>query len=550
MRTISVRFSYLAAVLGIAGLFQIYNAPTSAAAPNPESCFTTTGVATRTITDYNPAGVGCGAVVEIPSTIGGGTVVAIGNTAFFFNQLTSVIMPNTVTSIGTSAFSTNQLTSVTLSNSLTSIGNNAFYGNQLTSVTIPNSVTSIGNAAFQSNQLASVTISSSLTTIGDYVFSGNDLTSLTIPSSVTTIGINAFRDNQLTSVTIPNTVTSLGAASFSLNQLTSISIPNSITSIANGVFAGNQLVSITIPSTVTSIGNGAFSSNQLASVTIPNTVTSLGTGAFAGNQLTSVTLSNSLTSIGDDTFRENKLTSVIIPDSVTSVSVWAFILQSPHGRYFYDFIGPGDPVESQAAVDGIWYVNLYTQSPSNPNGLQDILTYDTAELDGLGPDYDELFIAGGYIVNATSAELQFIDAATNELLDPVILTGQTPTGSVYYHDYVVQDGPTIPTPADPWSPTAGELLAIRTALAEYYRAGDTLSYTAPPVNGITPTPASYSFVLGANSEDNERQFVYAAATSSPSSQATGLANTGISLWLIVAAAGAVIIGSMGFIARR
>jgi len=157
---------------------------------------------TGTITGYT----GSGGSVNIPSTINGKKVTAIGTNAFEYKQLTSVTIPNTVTSIGYCAFYNNQLTSITFAtpSKVTSIGKFAFRDNQLTSVTIPNSVTSIGTGAFYENQLTSVTFAtpSKVTSIGGAAFSYNQLTSVTIPNSVTSIGYWAFNSNQLTSVTI------------------------------------------------------------------------------------------------------------------------------------------------------------------------------------------------------------------------------------------------------------------------------------------------------------------------------------------------------------
>ena len=63
------------------------------------------------ITGYSIEG---GLDVVIPSNINGKQVVAIGNSAFWENKLTSVIIPNTVTSIGRRAFSNNKLTNSTI----------------------------------------------------------------------------------------------------------------------------------------------------------------------------------------------------------------------------------------------------------------------------------------------------------------------------------------------------------------------------------------------------------------------------------------------------
>ena len=314
--------------------------------------------------------------VVIPATLGGSSVVGIGDYAFYSNLLASVTIPNSVTSIGYRALSVNRLASVTIPNSVTSIGEQAFYFNQLTSVTIPNSVTSIGNSAFGSNSLTSVTFDGNAPAAGSDVFYGNyglaavtrpwgatgwsstwggkavvvasgftyeitdgaatatgyfgtAPTALLIPATlggypVTTIAENAFARMSLTSVTIPESVTTIGAWAFAGNQLINITFPNSITTIGDLAFKNNRLTSINIPNALTSIGVGVFIGNELTSINIPNSVTSIGAGAFMRNRLASLVLADTVTSIGPDAFRENLLTSVMIPHSVTSIGGYAF----------------------------------------------------------------------------------------------------------------------------------------------------------------------------------------------------------------------------------
>ena len=191
------------------------------------------------ITDYNEEG---GKDVVIPSMIEGSNVISIGTRAFYYNQLTSVIIPSSVTTIGWGAFRKNQLTSVIISEGVKAISSIAFIENKITSVIIPNSVIKIEGGAFNNNQLPDKDAfiykrnsdgSIDNTTIVSY---GGKNKSPIIPNTVTTIGINAFYSNKLTSVIIPSSVTSIEQNAFYSNKLTSVTIPSSVTSIGHNAF--------------------------------------------------------------------------------------------------------------------------------------------------------------------------------------------------------------------------------------------------------------------------------------------------------------------------
>ncbi len=222
--------------------------------------------------------------VNIPASIGGLPVTAIGSYAFSGDHLTSVTIPNSVTTIEDDAFDNcSSLTDITIGNGVKRIG--GFYGcTGLTSITIPNGVTSI--AGFVGcTSLTSVTIPNSITTIGFQAFSScTGLTNVTIPNGVTSVGSAAFtRCTGLTSVTIPNSVTNIGGFG-SCTGLTSVTIPNGVTTIEIEAFSScTGLTNVTIPNGVTSIGYFAFKDcTGLTSLTIPNSVTTIWDGAFYG----------------------------------------------------------------------------------------------------------------------------------------------------------------------------------------------------------------------------------------------------------------------------
>ncbi|MBW7453883.1 leucine-rich repeat domain-containing protein, partial [Paenibacillus sepulcri] len=201
----------LALVMFWASLSQVHYAN---AAEESDYSYTIDGDG-ATITDFPR-----GAVVDIiiPDTLGGVPVTAIGDTAFYIIDLTSVVFPDSLKSIGNDAFGFNFLTSIDIPDGVTSIGERAFKDNLLTSVDIPDSVTSVGQEVFSNNLITRVNIPDSLTSISDFAFRGNQLTSVVIPDGVTSIGGYAFRYNLLTSVTLLNESTVIDNLAFNNNQ--------------------------------------------------------------------------------------------------------------------------------------------------------------------------------------------------------------------------------------------------------------------------------------------------------------------------------------------
>ena len=327
----------------------------------------------------------------IPSSVSyNGTtysVTAIGSTAFYRCNLTSVTIPNSVTSIGYYAFYQSNLESIEIPNSVTYIRDYAFYDcNGLDSINIPNSVTSIGEYAFYDcGDLTSATIGKHVNSIGVRAFANcyslrtlnynaincsyyfnygdnldnyyNDYSILFRSSHISTINIGdsvqripelfALGLESLKILTIGNNVTSIGEYAFSgCSSLVPVIIPNSVTSIGECAFSGVEQIfyngtatSRLCPFNVNSyVVDGNFlyfdsTKTNLAlyigtdtNVTIPNSVSSIGKYAFAYcTALTSINIPNSVTSIGSFAFEGcTGLTSVTIPNSVTSIGSSAF----------------------------------------------------------------------------------------------------------------------------------------------------------------------------------------------------------------------------------
>ncbi|WP_169727725.1 leucine-rich repeat protein [Acetobacterium malicum] len=167
---------------------------------------------TQTINAYNGSGV----AVTIPARISGTAVTTLYKKSFTSKKLTGLTFA--------------------ADSQLVAIGDGAFFSNNLGNLSLPVTVKTIGGSAFESCQLNSVTLSPVLESIGLAAFSGNKLTEITIPDSVTTIDLQAFVGNQLTKVVIAGS----GEAHLTLG---------------NGVFqrtgvGQNEIVDITLPDNV------------------------------------------------------------------------------------------------------------------------------------------------------------------------------------------------------------------------------------------------------------------------------------------------------------
>ena len=380
-------------------------------------------------------------------------------------------------------------------------------------------VTSIGFNAFNGMQITSVTIPSSVTKIKDFAFTLNPMTSVIIPDSVTSIGNYAFSTNQLTSVTIPDNVTSIGNAAFASNKLTSVTISENLTTINDGTFRNNNLTSLTIPSSVTSIGTGAFYMNDISTLVIPDTVTNMGIYVFEANQLTSVTIGCGMSAIAGEAFAMNKLQEVTIPDCITSIDPTSFFGQNPWGGVVERGTDPthdwysSDPAIRKSVYDSIWYAQLYTNNPNNPNQLIDGITNEnwyTGDINGDG-DGDES--TGGHLINPAKISLRYVDGSNASLMAESLSTGRL-ANTTNLSDYLIKNIE-VPQLADSQNPTAEEQTVLAAVLNQYYRVGQTVSLTAPIIPGYTLQHPSSPHALNLSTANNNATFTYAISQATP-----------------------------------
>ena len=259
---------------------------------------------TLSITGYT----GYAVKIEIPATIGGKAVTALGERLFYrHTELASVSLPASVRSIGNRAFyGCVNLKTVMLADgsALSSVGSGAFYG---------------------CAALAEFPFAGSLKTIGYEAFCGAGLKEADL-SDVTALGNRAFRKSALERVTLP----AIDEVPYGLfaecASLKTVNLPDGVETIGDEAFyACTALAQIDIPSTVTTIGGGAFKGCAGLSdpVSLKN-VTSIGWEAFENCGLTGVTLSDKLARISLGAFKGSGLKAVVIPASVRVIDGEAF----------------------------------------------------------------------------------------------------------------------------------------------------------------------------------------------------------------------------------
>lgn len=182
----------------------VYSSPAAADAV-PEACFFFDS-GTGTITGYDTGNSSCVLDIDIPSSIGGTPVTAVGDSAFVSLSVTAVQLPATLVSIGDNAFANNLLTTVTIPDSVTQLLPSAFYNNRITSLTIGSGVSVIQDGAFYSNRLTSVTIPATVTHIEMNAFGYNSLHTIRVLGTPVIDDVTAWDGNGIDITTSPEVV--------------------------------------------------------------------------------------------------------------------------------------------------------------------------------------------------------------------------------------------------------------------------------------------------------------------------------------------------------
>ncbi len=314
--------------------------------------------------------------ITIPSTLGGYTVVAIGDNALkTAGGINSVTIPESIEVIGENAFyACGKLKSVVFkdNSNLTAIGIDAFanctlletidFGQNnmvkelgggvfancksLESIVIPESIEIIGYSAFEGcSALKKINIPKNVSVIGDSVFAlCSALEAITVSQGNENYaadgnGVLFSKDktklivypaaNSNTEYIIPMSVTQVEKAAFrGQKHIEKISWENSNMTLGISAFSScEKLTCVDIPEGFTHLTDWAFTSCiNLKNVNLPDSLESMGSGVFHDcKSLETIDLSPNIELIPDNCFSLCiSLKEIVIPDSVTNIRNYAF----------------------------------------------------------------------------------------------------------------------------------------------------------------------------------------------------------------------------------
>ena len=299
-------------------------------------------------------------ILDIPTSINGQTVTAIGEKAFYNTVIEEITIPSSVLEIDGFAFANcKNLKKVTFSNGLETIGEGAFYNCvKIPSLDLPDSLKSIGLGAFAidlqltdledgkkaitsvENELTKISLpfigatpSLSATSYFAYIFGANRVTdnfksdegeTVTFNGEEVTVNHYNVIPQSLTDVTVKTSGAIADAAffyCFNLEQITVVD--DNLTSIGDYAFEGCENADVYGVENASFIGNRAFLFSGFEGAEFEN-VYSIGDLAFAYTNLSSFTFPDGIATIGDMAFAYTSLQEVSFPESVESIGDMAF----------------------------------------------------------------------------------------------------------------------------------------------------------------------------------------------------------------------------------
>lgn len=253
-------------------------------------------------------------------------VHTIGERAFEFSDVQSIIFPNGLKKIGLRAFDACiYLREVSFPDSLTEIGNSAFsLCRSLKRLDLPKSIKKIGSHAFSScENLLEVSLPDGLKVIEESLFECcQNIRSLVVPTSVVQIDSYAFAScEKLSSISV-SLKTKIGTNPFLGTPWLQKYLEHHGSLIMGGtlVSVNDKLTEFKIPASVRRIGTFAFLKSNIEKLHIPNHVKVIEAYAFSDSHIKSIRLPQNLSRIEKHTFSNClELEELTIPQSVTSI---------------------------------------------------------------------------------------------------------------------------------------------------------------------------------------------------------------------------------------
>ena len=185
----------------------------------------------------------------------------------------NIIIPETVKSIGEEAFSYSNIESIVIQEGVVSIGGAAFAGcKELKKVIVPNSMTEVEGSAFSGcSNLKDIDLPDSVEYIGDFAFTKTGIDHIMVPKGIDEIGESTYSDcMNLEKVVIPDHILRIGDCAFTdCENLTEVILPDTITSIGDIAFLRcGKLEKINIPQSITSLEADVFKDCVKLTVTV------------------------------------------------------------------------------------------------------------------------------------------------------------------------------------------------------------------------------------------------------------------------------------------
>ena len=201
---------------------------------------------------------------KIERVVFGEGIVEIHTDSFKgYPALEEIVLSDTFSEIPRSSFADcTNLKSITFGKGLQTIGENAFQYSGLESLVLPDSLESIGAYAFSGcAKLKSLYVPASITQWGNNVFTSCDaLEELTLADGLTTLGYSMFNHlDSLKTVTIPGSIQSIPKNTFYFSGIETLILEEGVEVIEEYAFGYcRSLKEIHLPNTLTTVKDDAF----------------------------------------------------------------------------------------------------------------------------------------------------------------------------------------------------------------------------------------------------------------------------------------------------